>query len=183
MNNIMFCSGENNRAVGVLNDFDSALFVQVNPQYGSLHFDRRFRTGTAPFMALELLDETDKIQCVRHDLESFLWVTIWCTSHYHGGIKTTMAFQDWQKFNITELAPQKGFFLFTLGVWEPTAQFGRVAVWLGPLFHLFCDARNARQNLIFRLKYGRGQTSETLAMETLGGHTTYQTFLHILGDG
>ncbi|KAF9502646.1 hypothetical protein BS47DRAFT_1490651 [Hydnum rufescens UP504] len=67
--------------------------------------------------------------------------------------------------------------------WEPTAQFGRVAVWLGPLFRLFRDARNARQNHIFRPQYGRGQTSETLDMETLGGRTTYQTFLHILGDG
>ncbi|KAF9502723.1 hypothetical protein BS47DRAFT_1403189 [Hydnum rufescens UP504] len=88
------------QVVGVLIDFDLAVFVEVNPRTGSLHLDRRFRTGTLPFMAIDLLYGKDKIHWVRHDLESILWVTVWYTARYHEGTETTRAFQDLDEIRI-----------------------------------------------------------------------------------
>ncbi|KAF9506111.1 hypothetical protein BS47DRAFT_1353262 [Hydnum rufescens UP504] len=162
MNNIMFCRGKENRVIGVLIDFDLA--VEVDPQYRSLHLDRRFRTGTLPFMAIDLLDETDKIHWVRHDLESNPL-----------GIETTMAFQVWRKSNMPTLAEKKVYFLSKSRMYEPTALFGSVAVWVRLLLRLFRHARDAREDT-------EDETSETLDPETLGGCITYETFLHSLGE-
>ncbi|KAF9506501.1 hypothetical protein BS47DRAFT_1399451 [Hydnum rufescens UP504] len=161
MNNIMFCRGENNRC-------------------GSFHLDRRFRTGTLPFMAIDLLAGKDKIHWVRHDLESILWVTVWYTARYHEGIETTRAFQVWRKADMFTLAEKKVYFLNTTDLYEPTAHFNTVAVWVGLLLDLFCHARGARTALSFR--YRKDRTSETLDPETLGGRITYETFLHILEE-
>ncbi|KAF9506114.1 hypothetical protein BS47DRAFT_1353271 [Hydnum rufescens UP504] len=121
MNNIMFRRGKDNRVIGVLIDFDLAVFVEVDPQHGSLQLDRRFRTGTLPFMAIDLLAETDKI---------------------HWRIETTMAFQVWRKSDMKQLAKEKGWLLITRREYKATALFGRVAVWAGLLLRLFRDARD-----------------------------------------
>lgn len=180
MNNIMFYRGKDNRVIGVLIDFDLAVFV--DDQDGrTLHLDRRFRTGTLPFMAMDLLDETDKIHWVRHDLESVLWVTVWYTARYDKGIETTDAFQDWRKSNMKQLVEKKIWLLNTTDMYKPTELFRPVTVWVFALMDLFRDTRLAR-DLQTRAKYARGQTSETLDPETLGGRITYQTFLHILEE-
>ncbi|KAF9506104.1 hypothetical protein BS47DRAFT_461344 [Hydnum rufescens UP504] len=182
MNSLMFRRGKDKRAIGILIDFDLAVFVEIDPQYGSLHLNRRFRTGAPPFMALDLLDGTDKIHWVRYDLESFLWVTVWYTARYHEGIEATMAFQLWRKTNMTQLAVEKNYFLMTTEMYEPTEHFGKVAHWVGSLVYLFVEALHARNVLRWKAKYGGGQTSETLDMETLGGRVTYQIFLRILEE-
>jgi Fungal protein kinase len=173
MNSIMLRHVKDKRVTGVLIDFD--------PQYGS-HLDRRFRTGAALFMAIDLLDGTDKIPLVRHDPESFLWVTIWHTACYHEGIETTMAFQGWRKSKMTNLAEKKDRFLTATYLYKPTEHFAKLALWVCSLGQLFFDARKARNALLWKVKYGGGQTSETLDLETLGGRITYQTFLRILGE-
>lgn len=63
------------RVIGVLNDWDlSTSEVRSSPPT-ALH-----RTGTAAFMALNLLDSPDgsvpHLYC--YDLESFAWILVWC---------------------------------------------------------------------------------------------------------
>ncbi|KAF9502932.1 hypothetical protein BS47DRAFT_1356576 [Hydnum rufescens UP504] len=184
MNNIMFRRGENNRVIGVLIDFDLAVFVKADPDHVTvtLHLDRRFRTGTAPFMAIDLLEENDKIHWVRHDLESVLWVIIWYTARYHEGIETTMAFQIWRKSDMARIAVQKARLFTKARMYEPTEHFLPLAVWVRPLLRMFAEGQQVRDEISYKAKYGGGQTSETGDLETLGGHITYQTFLHILGE-
>ncbi|KAH0825992.1 hypothetical protein J3R83DRAFT_7461 [Lanmaoa asiatica] len=78
--NLMSKSGEG-VAVGVLNDFDLAT-VQ-----GTVRGNER--TGTIPFMAIELLSEEGLAGHIshkyEHDLESFLWVLVWICLRYDKG--------------------------------------------------------------------------------------------------
>lgn len=72
------------KLIGVLNDYDlSSLASDLGPRGNE-------RTGTVPFMALELLKEKGQRGEVkhlyRHDLESFVWVFIWVCSRYKEGV-------------------------------------------------------------------------------------------------
>ncbi|KAK0461605.1 uncharacterized protein EV420DRAFT_1477369 [Desarmillaria tabescens] len=63
---------------GIVNDFDLAALMEpgdISPQKKGWE-----RTGTKPFMALELLDNADGSvkRRYRHDLESFAWCLLWC---------------------------------------------------------------------------------------------------------
>jgi serine/threonine protein kinase len=75
---------KNGRLIGVLNDYDlSSLANLVGPQGNE-------RTGTVPFMALELLSESaqrgEVKHLYRHDLESFIWVFTWICLRYRQGV-------------------------------------------------------------------------------------------------
>ncbi|KAF9507515.1 hypothetical protein BS47DRAFT_1398578 [Hydnum rufescens UP504] len=141
-------SSEDNRVIGVLIDFDLAVFITVDLQDISIHLDRRFHTGTLPFMAVDLLDETDKIHWVRRELELFLWVMVWYTARYHEGIETTMAFQICLEIALPWLAKEKSYLLN-----KPDVVFNRARV----------DRKAKREG---------GQTSEVFDMETLGNRIT-----------
>ncbi|KAK2462244.1 hypothetical protein APHAL10511_005740 [Amanita phalloides] len=85
------------RALGILNDWDMSSRVVRYPGMASvvtmvtndpsLAADVEAlnnRTGTVPFMALDLLVEDGPVprHLYRHDLESFLWILIWAAVHY-----------------------------------------------------------------------------------------------------
>jgi len=55
----------------ILNDFDLAGRVKEEGARA------RHRTGTLPFMAIELLKKADATHCLRHDLESLFYVAVW----------------------------------------------------------------------------------------------------------
>ncbi|KAJ8581442.1 hypothetical protein M405DRAFT_925222, partial [Rhizopogon salebrosus TDB-379] len=70
--NLMWRKDKNGNLLGVLNDYDlSSLRITQGPQGNE-------RTGTVPFMALELLTKEGQRGEVghlyHHDLESFMWV-------------------------------------------------------------------------------------------------------------
>jgi hypothetical protein len=71
---------------GVLNDFDLARLATP----GHVHPRGFDRTGTTPFLSLDLLTSDAQAGKVerryRHDLESFLWVLMWITACYDNGV-------------------------------------------------------------------------------------------------
>ncbi|KAG2096097.1 uncharacterized protein F5147DRAFT_778460 [Suillus discolor] len=72
------------KLIGVLNDYDlSSLANALGPQGNE-------RTGTVPFMALDLLTkegQQGKVKHLyRHDLESFIWVFAWIFLRYRQGV-------------------------------------------------------------------------------------------------
>ncbi|KAG2125371.1 hypothetical protein DEU56DRAFT_892567 [Suillus clintonianus] len=82
--NMMWYRDTLGKLMGVLNDYDlSSLADVVGPQGNE-------RTGTVPFMALELLSPQGQRGEVkhlyRHDLESFMWVFAWVFLRYRGGV-------------------------------------------------------------------------------------------------
>jgi hypothetical protein len=75
--------GQNRRYVGILNDYDLAhLHGRIRPTGAE-------RTGTMPFMALDLLTEKawngQVKRLYRHDCESFAWVLLWICCRYDQG--------------------------------------------------------------------------------------------------
>ncbi|KAJ7791154.1 hypothetical protein B0H14DRAFT_2274493, partial [Mycena olivaceomarginata] len=56
---------------GVLNDFDLAVQLNDEPRSTS-----KQRTGTKPYMAIDLLVPQPPYHLYRHDLESFLYVLV-----------------------------------------------------------------------------------------------------------
>jgi hypothetical protein len=76
------------KGTGVLNDFDLARLTTPGNVYPR-GFDR---TGTTPFLALDLLTKDAQDGKVerryRHDLESFLWVLMWITACYDNGVES-----------------------------------------------------------------------------------------------
>lgn len=88
-NNIMV-EMRNGEPFFILNDFDLATFVQENGKQ-VYPASSKHRTGTLPFMAVELLQAMEAptkrkdvrvvlqvLHRLRHDWESLLWVTLWC---------------------------------------------------------------------------------------------------------
>ena len=86
----------NGQVVGVLNDYDVAS-LKDDPPLGNQ------RTGTIPFMALDLLQNHGQKGIVkhvyRHDLESFIWVLVWLTLQYKDGQKISGPLDEWAQQN------------------------------------------------------------------------------------
>ncbi|KAF5388367.1 hypothetical protein D9615_000741 [Tricholomella constricta] len=83
-NNLMFKHADDTNdgnVKGILNDWDMASYVEVNDEI--LLSTAKHRTGTVPFMAVDLLvDGTPPAHLYRHDLESFFYILIWAALHY-----------------------------------------------------------------------------------------------------
>lgn len=82
-NNLMV-SRLGGKVSGLLNDWDLAVFVNTPEGKSTIHY----RTGTPPFMAIELLDPLKFItykpgHWYRHDLESFFYILVWAALHYN----------------------------------------------------------------------------------------------------
>ncbi|KAG1865701.1 hypothetical protein C8R48DRAFT_772696 [Suillus tomentosus] len=90
---------------GVLNDYDLSLFQRDSPN--SLE-----RTGTVPFMALDLLipeSMAGKVEHVyAHDAESFIWVLTWTCLRYEGGkLSRNRPLEEWLKVDACTCAEKK----------------------------------------------------------------------------
>ena len=110
---------------GVLNDFDLSTIMQPgdrNPNRQGLE-----RTGTLPFMAVELLHQKGfdgKIpRRYDHELESFVWVLVWVSRCVAGGeeCKRPQRLKEWLGHNNDEVYKSK--LAFIQEQWEiPTTQ-------------------------------------------------------------
>ncbi|KAG9217707.1 hypothetical protein CCMSSC00406_0003604 [Pleurotus cornucopiae] len=136
-----------NGVFGVLNDWDLA--TPINAKCGTTNH----RTGTGPFMALELLDKVPPVHLYRHDLESLFYVLIWAAVHYNIGDTVPYLHQvdpELEKWtgNYEDARAAKTLFYENT---EPVMQRIRPAmiplraIWIKPLCDLFQKSRaNAR---------------------------------------
>ncbi|KAG0706490.1 hypothetical protein DFH29DRAFT_845929 [Suillus ampliporus] len=98
--------------MGVLNDYDlSSLAIALGPEGNE-------RTGTVPFMALDLLSQKGQAGEVkhlyRHDLESFIWVLVWVSFRYREGVlrpRETRHFDAWATTDAVACGKEKSWFL------------------------------------------------------------------------
>ncbi|KIK31666.1 hypothetical protein CY34DRAFT_102938, partial [Suillus luteus UH-Slu-Lm8-n1] len=109
--NLMVYKTSDGRYIGVLNDFDLSS-TQETPS-------GQERTGTVPFMAIELLTKNaieGKVQHLyQHDAESFLWVFAWVCLRYEGGrlLRKGRPLDQWLKFDAIQCHDKKTGFLTT----------------------------------------------------------------------
>ncbi|SJL03321.1 uncharacterized protein ARMOST_06674 [Armillaria ostoyae] len=80
--NVTFYRDEEDIAVGLLSDFDNA--SRVDEQGDIIGSSMKQRTGTVPFMALDILQnvEIPVPHLYRHDLESFVYLLVWSGVHF-----------------------------------------------------------------------------------------------------
>jgi len=63
----------------ILNDFDNAIFVNADGSPAShIMPSSKYRVGTLPFMAYEILQDLQTPHVLRHDLEGAFYVALWC---------------------------------------------------------------------------------------------------------
>ncbi|KIN94978.1 hypothetical protein M404DRAFT_335213 [Pisolithus tinctorius Marx 270] len=110
------------KVMGVLNDYDlSSLASSANPLSNK-------RTGTIPFMAIDLLKEDGQDGKVkhlyRHDMESLIYVFIWISLQYKDGKPLNPGPLDsWAKVDARGFAAKKMSFLFVGEVPDDTNNY------------------------------------------------------------
>ncbi|KAG2051452.1 hypothetical protein BDR06DRAFT_589387 [Suillus hirtellus] len=102
---------KNGRLIGVLNDYDlSSLANALGPQGNE-------RTGTVPFMALDLLTKEGQQGKVKHlyhhDLESFIWVFAWIFLRYRQGVllQISRPLDEWATLGAIACRKEKSDFM------------------------------------------------------------------------
>jgi len=107
----MYYEDDEGKLIGVLNDYDlSSLANALGPRGNE-------RTGTVPFMALDLLTERGQRGQVehlyRHDLESFIWVLPWVVLRYRDGklLTTGRPLDEWATKDALTVCEKKAYFL------------------------------------------------------------------------
>jgi hypothetical protein len=96
------------KRIGVLNDYDLSSLVDKPGPRGNE------RTGTVPFMALDLLTEEGQRGEVkhlyRHDLESFMWCFAWISLRYKNGVllpRELHPFDEWARLDAVACGDKK----------------------------------------------------------------------------
>ncbi|RDB16002.1 hypothetical protein Hypma_003583 [Hypsizygus marmoreus] len=84
-NNLMFKRSyhhpnHNLQVQGILNDWDLASLLCSSGYLSAA--DKKRRTGSVPFMAVDLLDDYLPPHVYRHDLESFFYILVWAAVHF-----------------------------------------------------------------------------------------------------
>ncbi|KAG1720577.1 uncharacterized protein EDB91DRAFT_1230992 [Suillus paluster] len=107
--NLMVYKTSDGRYIGILNDYD------LSSTQGSSKGNER--TGTVPFMSINLLEPEamkGKVEHLyRHNTESLIWVLVWVCLRYHEGelLTTGRPLDDWLKVDANGCAEKKSRFL------------------------------------------------------------------------
>jgi hypothetical protein len=107
--NLMYYKTSNGLIIGVLNDYDLSS-VRDTPTGTE-------RTGTVPFMAMDLLTK-EALQgkvahLYRHDAESFIWVLIWVCLRYENGMLKGTMLNEWLKEDALGCHKNKASFVWS----------------------------------------------------------------------
>ena len=109
------------KLIGVLNDRDLAATMNISEASPEKQWFAR--TGTLPFLALELLDPiSDKLsRWFRHDLESCMWCLVWQA--------LTVKPKAWCHEDLSKISLAKTKFISSLSIsifkeeWDPYSKF------------------------------------------------------------
>ncbi|KAK0460330.1 hypothetical protein IW261DRAFT_1614675 [Armillaria novae-zelandiae] len=201
LNNIMYRkrSKRNIRIRGVLNDFDLSSVIPLQ-EATSLH-----RTGTPPYMAYELLGQSNVGYLYRHDLEAFYYVLLMHCCRYkivwspEGKVmkelsedKKDLPFEKWYDRTASWETLADAKFRLLAGV-EPivlSKSFSAFLPWLNAIRHLFRQGFMALGNLQISETQlpsyvklpGTMQHSVPFDNDTLGGNITSDYILQIMSE-
>jgi serine/threonine protein kinase len=177
LNNLMLRK-EDGHVYAVLNDLDLAVNADVQRQ------SSKHRTGTKPFMAIDLIGGESTVHMYRHDLESLFYVLAWITSRFHDGVEIEKPpLQDWVEDKPQLVVKAKRSFLSEppLKLTERFASFGRH---ISRMRLMFYEGRGAKTKALYDSIYDSapqgGPEILPFADDTLGGLVTFDTFQTIL---
>ncbi|KAJ6561527.1 hypothetical protein DFH09DRAFT_1279280 [Mycena vulgaris] len=173
LNNLMVRM-KDGRIYGVLDDFDLLLILDTPSPSTS-----KQRTGTRPYMALDLLVPGPPPPHIsRFDLESLFYVVLFLTCHSHEG-----SLEQWKHIGTEALYKKKVTFFYQKCP-PPTPGFLPLHRWTQRLHTMFADGYAARSAFVRHEDIrGSGPESEpvpTFDNDTLGGHVSFDKFQAIL---
>jgi serine/threonine protein kinase len=176
LNNLMLRK-EGDKVYAVLNDFDLAVSADVKST------SSKQRTGTKPFMAIDLLRPDPPVHMCRHDLESMFYVLVWITSRFHGGKEIADApLQEWADQGGATLVDKKHSFILSEPP-PPTPEFDLLGHWVVSLQTMIRDGFSARTKYRSELAVAvrsKAMYAPAFEDETLGGFVTFDMFAAIL---
>jgi hypothetical protein len=167
---------EGDKAYGVLNEFDLAVDADVKSA------SSKQRTGTRPFMAIDLLWDHPSVHMYRHDLESMFYVLVWITSRFHNGEEIAdPPLQEWADQGGTALVDKKLSFMLSPPP-PPTAEFDPLGRWVASIRQMTRGGFSARTDYDTELNICRRSqnASPHFDDETLGSCVTFDKFQMIL---
>ena len=174
---------EDGSVQGVLNDWDVA--STSHTESDSEHTN--MRTGTMPFMSIDLHEDPPPIHIERFEYESLFYVLYWiCLSYSYGKLlpeeKRHSAFKRWLRWNSNDhddVRSAKVDLLNDETIFEDADKFPAmyrplIRPWLYLLQHTLRKGYNARNDADFA-----GRMAE-FDDDTLGGHMSYENICKIL---
>ena len=171
---------------GVLSDFDLSIPVERMTNSPS----SKQRTGTKPYMAIDLLQHPPPTHLYRHDLESLFYVIVILTSRYHEGRELTEnpPLQAWFDLGADDLLDKKVSFMMNRGVPQPTLHFQKIEGMISSMRKMFRDAFAAQAdhtdniNKMTKMVAREKQAVPEFDESTLGGHINFDKFHEILKE-
>jgi serine/threonine protein kinase len=171
VNNMMYRK-KDGKVFGVLNDYDLVIFKSNNAP------SSKTRTGTKPFMAIDLLGNPTDVHRYRHDLESMFYVIVYVTSRYHEGQELDdPPLQCWEELGEVALKAEKALFI-TGALPLSSRLFENFDVWTDKMREALLQGRAS-----YARHLGKLRRAERLAgsipvfdLETLDGHVSFKVF-------
>lgn len=161
---------------GVLNDFDLAIYWDQH------RVPSKQRTGTKPYMAIDLLDATPGPHLYRHDLESLFYVIIWIVCRYHDGKElANPPLQEWAHLGGQQLQDRKTKFVIVERMPRPTPNFTALVDLLDEMQGALSEGHKAQSNYLRALDRARrkGQHIPPFDFDTLDGNVSFSVFRNI----
>ncbi|TFY81075.1 hypothetical protein EWM64_g2937 [Hericium alpestre] len=190
-----FMRDEKGTPSSFLNDWDAAKPVPSDETYHMLAAHQR--TGIVPFMAIDLLCEDPPPHLYRHDLESFMYILIWCAIHFslNGSQAQCIhkAVESWIHGTWATIGSQKGqFFVSQAAQYRKsmydaiTPAFRPAQKWTQRLILMSNDgsrARMDRTDILERLELEDDvEAPDVWDEDTLNGTVTYEKFMAAIGE-
>lgn len=171
----------------ILNDWDNASEVEEDGTVMS--FKALQRTGTRPFMVLDLLVTNTPPHLYRHDLESFLYILVWAGLHYNlkdgqRDTKDQHAVMNWDAQDLERAHDAKNSFLTRWPYYQRVItgfndEFRPlIPAWIDPLRQMFGRAVREKDDAEAKaMVFGQQDTYDNA---TCNGQITFEKFMVIL---
>ncbi|TRM63255.1 hypothetical protein BD626DRAFT_569278 [Schizophyllum amplum] len=184
--NAMYCRTPDGKVLGFLNDWDLACFV--GPLDLSESSTSQHRTGTGPFMAIDLQQPDNEGKSPKrdhrycHDLESLFWLLVWAVLHFDlkAGSRRKCELKEWDG-DWQTAALFKNSFLTNAGTQNRILKMalkpyaGLVKRWILPLADMFQDARHNCE------KSRDAEGFKIFDHEMYAKEITFEKFMEIIG--
>jgi serine/threonine protein kinase len=167
---------EGDKIYAVLNDFDLAVSADVKSM------SSKHRTGTKPFMAIDLIHPDPTVHMYRHDLESMFYVLVWINSRFHDGQEIVdRPLQELADNSGATLLKEKNYVLVSMPP-RQTEQFESFGRCIVSMQKIFLDRLHVHASYLLDLSVAGSQISSPIhfANDTLDGFVTFDKFQKIL---
>jgi len=167
---------EDDNVYAVLNDLDLAVNANVKST------SSKHRTGTKPFMAIDLIHPDPTIHIYRHDLELIFYVLVWITSRFHDGQEIAdPPLQEWADNDDLLLVEKKRSFFLSMPP-RQTKQFESFGRWVVSMQTMFRDGFSSKTKYLAELSVAESQAQHLAHFddETLNDLVTFDRFQAVL---